>query len=511
MGQIFTHQDIKKNINDSFDVCVVGSGAGGAPLAKELAEFGLSVVLLEEGGYFETKDFQHTNTIDSLINLYRDGGGTFLTGKPNVLYVEGRCVGGSTTINGGMCWRTPEKILKRWRWERGLSDLTPEKMDFYFKRVEEIISVKPVLPESMNHDSLFLKKGADKLGYRVKENLRNHDVCVGTNQCLTGCPTGGKQPPLVTYIPAFLKAGGTLIANCRVKKINFRGDHAAGVSASIVDPRTKQTLQSVKIHSKITVVCGGAIQTPALLMRSGVPDKSRLLGQNLFVHPNTKLVGVFEDEIKAWQGVNQAYQITEYMNDGIIMAVNFVPPGIASMALPFYGIKFWETLKEVYNHCVFGAALIEDTSRGRVKCLPFDHVLPLYSLNQRDFELALRATALLAEIYFAAGAKRVYLPFSQLPVLYTVDEIRKIYQYNLKPIDMELLTVHIMGTCQMGADIESSVVDPFGQVHGVEGLFVADASVFPTSIGVNPQETIMALSTRTAFYIAENASKFLTK
>lgn len=507
---IYQSQDITKNIEESCDVCVVGSGAGGAVMAKELAEAGLSVILLEEGGYFQTPDFQSTDHFSNLMKLYRDGGVSALMGKPNILFGEGRCVGGSTTVNGGMCWRTPNKILKQWQWEKGLANLTPKKMEFFYERVEKIVSVNPVIPEARNQDSETLKRGAERLGYRIKANKRNNDHCVGTNFCITGCPTGGKRSPLLTYIPAFINAGGRLYCHTRVKKVRWNSGRVNGVVGNIVDPETKKKKHRIKIHAQLVVVCGGAIQSPALLKRSRIPNKSRLLGRNLFAHPNTKVIGVFDDPIKGWQGVNQAYQITEYIDEGIMMAVNFLPPGVFALALPFLGPKFLSTIRNIYNHSVVGAALVEDTSRGRIRNLPFDQALATYSMNQHDFHLALRATAILAEIYFAAGAKRVFLPFPQLPEIHTVDEIRKIFRLGIRPIDLELMTVHVMGTCQMGSDEHNSVVDSHGEVHGVKGLFVADASVMPTSIGVNPQETIMALSTRTAFYIAENASSYLS-
>jgi len=507
---IYKHSDITKNIDETCDVCVVGSGAGGAPAAKELAEAGLSVIMVEEGGYYITEDFQNTDLVDSMCKLFRDGGSSVVFGKPNIAIAEGRCVGGSTTVNGGMCWRTPEKILKRWQWEKGLTDLTPKKMDYFFNRVEDIISAKPIIPEARNEDSELLRRGAEKLGYRVRANIRAHRTCVGTNQCITGCPTGGKQSTLVSYIPAFIKAGGQLYANCRIKKVKIKGGRAAGVVGHIIDPDTKEKKFKVRIRAKVVIVAGGAIQTPSLLMRSRLPDTSQTLGRNLILHPNTKVVGVFDDPVYGWKGVNQGYQITEFFDEGIIFGVNFVPPGLMSLAIPSYGKEFLHAMKEIYNNCVVGAALIEDTSRGRVKNLPFDYALSTYTLNQQDFSKCLRACALMAEIYFAAGAKKVYLPLEQLHEIHTIDEIRKIYDYPFRPEDLELMTVHIMGTCQMGSDPKQSVINPFGESHHVKGLFVADASIFPTSIGVNPQETIMALSTRTALHIAENASAYLT-
>lgn len=505
---IYSHQNIEKNLEETCDVCVVGSGAGGAVVAKELAEVGLKVILVEEGGYYQTSDFREDEVLPKVAKLYRNGGTTSTWGKPPVNFTEGSCVGGSTTVNGGMCWRTPQKILKKWQWEYGLTDLTNRKLDPLFERVEEIISVKSILPESMNNDSKILRRGAEKLGYAIKENVRAHDHCVGMNQCVTGCPTGAKQSTLLSYIPRFLEAGGTLIANCRIKKVKHSGKRITGVFGHIHDPETKQKKHKVKIKAKVTVLSGGAIQTPLLLLKSGIKSKSKLTGENLILHPNIKVVGVFDEPVNAWQGVNQAYQVTEFLDEGILIAINFIAPSFMGHALPVYGDGFLSQLKDIYNHCITGAALIEDTTRGSVRPRRHDDVEIKYDLNETDFKLCLRAMAVLSEIYFAAGAKKVFLPIPHPQEIHTVDEIYKIFEQSLKPSDLELMTVHLMGTCQMGRDENSGVVNSFGEHYGTKGLFIADASVFPTSIGVNPQVTIMALATRTANHIAENMSRF---
>lgn len=501
---IHQFDDIKKNVTVSCDVCVVGSGAGGAVVAKELAEVGLKVVLIEEGGYYTTKDFAVDDTIGATAKLYRDGGATVIMGHPNIMYAEGRCVGGSTTINGGMCWRTPEKIMKRWQWERGLADFTPNKMDSYFSRVEGIIHAKAMIPEARNRDGELLRDGGMKLGYKVNANIRAQDKCVGANMCITGCPTGAKQATILNYIPMFLQSGGDLFCNCRVSRVVTKRGRAVGVEGRFIDPITKKAVRKLKVHSKIVVSSCGAVQTPSLLMRSRVRDERKLLGSNLIVHPNAKVLAVFNEEVKAWSGVNQGYQITEYFDEGILMAIQFVPPGIMALALPLEGQALLKTLHEEFNHLVLGGALIEDTGSGRIRNGPFGTVFPTYNLNERDFHQAIRAVALLSEVFFAAGARKCYLPFLNMTELRSVDDIPKIYQTAIKPHDLELMTVHLMGTAQMGSRPEYSVVNPYGEFHNVKGLFVADASVFPTSIGVNPQVTIMALATRTAAHIVEN-------
>lgn len=506
---IYTFKDIQKNLSISCDVCVVGSGAGGAVVAKELAEAGLKVVMLEEGGHYSTEDYLVDDTVQSAANLYRDGGASIIFGRPNILYTEGRCLGGSTTVNGGMCWRTPEKIMKRWQWERGMSDFTPKKMEPFFERVEKTVHVSSVIPAASNRDGELLQKGAQKLGYKVRANFRSANHCVGSNLCITGCPTGAKQSTLLSYVPLFLQQKGEVFCNCRVKKVITKRSRAVGVEAHVIDPVTKRTCFRLKVKSKIVVVACGAIQTPVLLKRSGLKDKKRLLGKNLLVHPNAKVLAVFNEEVRAWSGVNQSFQVTEFFDEGILMAVNFVPPGIMALALPLSGHQLFHTMKEEFSHLVVGGALIEDTGSGQVFSGPFGSVIPTYKLNQRDFKQAIRAVALLCEVFFAAGARKCYLPFSNFTELRSIDDIPKIYTANIRPIDLELMTVHIMGTAQMGSSEDHSVINTHGEFHNVQGLYVADASVFPTSIGVNPQITIMALATRTAAHIIENFRLYL--
>ncbi len=501
---IHGYKDITGNLSVTADVCVIGSGAGGAVVGKELAEAGLRVIMIEEGGHYDTKDYLADDPVRSFSRLYRDGGSTIIFGTPKVMLVEGRCVGGSTTINGGMCWRTPEKILKRWRWESGLSDMTMKNLDKYFTRVEKNIHAKSMIPEATNRESELFKLGAQRLGYRFNANVRAQDNCVGANLCITGCPTGAKQSTLSSYIPQFVSRGGELFTHCRVKKIVTKGKKVVGVDGVFVDPVTKEKKFKLKVRAPIVVVCGGAIQTPALLMKSGICDESGNLGKNLIVHPNAKVMAVFDERVTSWNGVNQGYQITEYFEEGILMAVNSASPGVIALAMPMSGTHMLDTLKNEFHNLALGGALIEDTGSGSVHVGPFDTVYSTYQLSNHDFHQAIRAVSLLTEVFFAAGAQKCYLPFAGMHEINSVDDIPKIFSHNFKPIDLELITVHIMGTARMGADAARSVVNPHGEFHNIEGLFVADASVFPTSIGVNPQVTIMALATKTAEYIAEN-------
>jgi len=488
------------------DVVVVGSGAGGGAIAAELAEGGRSVILLEEGGHYTSKDFGF-DPMTMVKKLYRNAGSAVILGTPNILFSEGRCVGGSTVINGGMSWRTPEKILQRWVWEDGLTDLSPAKLEPYFAQVEERISVGPQDPESVGEDAHLMAAGADKLGYRHIPAMRNHKHCAGSNNCGFGCPTDAKQSVLITYVPRLLASGGTLVSGCRVERVLTDGHRATGVVARFRHPETGARGPALTVRAKIVVLSCGAIQTPALLLKNRLANSSDQVGRNFLCHPNGKVVGLFDRDLYAWKGVIQGNQIREFLDEGIMITTTMVPPGLLAMSLPFAGARSYEVMRE-YNRMLVAGCLVEDTSAGRVSLDLFGQAKMRYDLSDRDHATLLRGVALTAEIMFAAGARRVLLPFDCLESVDSVDDIAKIWKQPIPKDMVECLTVHAMGTCRMGVDKRASVVDPWGESWDVPGLFVADASVFPGPIGVNPMVSIMALATRTGRRILDEEKRY---
>lgn len=476
------------------DLVVVGSGAGGGPFAAEAAEAGLSVVIMEEGGYFKTPDFT-TNAIDMVKKLYRNAGSTMAMGKPNINYMEGRCVGGSTVINAGISWRTPERILKQWRWEFGIEGIDPEAMEPCFERVEQRVNVAPQSELTYGGDAWVFKEGCEALDYRWLPVHRNQKHCVGTNNCIFGCPTGAKQSVLVTYIPRALAAGATLLADCRATKIRHDGQRATGVDGVFIDGEGREVAK-VRVQARHVVVSAGAVQTPVLLQRSKVPDPHKQIGRNLMFHPNSKVIGIFDRELEAWKGAVQGVQITEFMEEGLLFGTTFVPPALHAITLPFWGAEA-QAMMQHLNRMVTGAVLVEDTdSRGRVKAGFGGDAAVTYQLGEHDFYRLKKGIAILSEIYFAAGAREVQLPFHRLSKLSSPDEITRIFDPTFKPNELEVLTVHAMSTARMGADPRRSVTDGWGRVHGFSNLHISDASLFPGPIGVNPQITIMAIATR---------------
>jgi len=480
------------------DVVVVGSGAGGAVVAAELAEAGLDVVVLEEGSHHATEEFTPDSTA-MVRMLYRDGGAAFARGTPVVQFAEGRCVGGSTVVNGAMSWRTPERVLERWVRDERVEGASPAEMDRFFTRVERLISMAPQDPGSIGRDNELLREGAERMGWRVAENRRAQVHCAGCNVCTYGCPTGAKQSALVSYLPRAAHFGARIHADARVDRVQFERRRAVGVAGHVVGPDGSRG-SPFTVRARATFVCAGAIQTPALLARSGVRSSSGRLGRNLSLHPNARVVAFFDDDVLGFQGAHQAYQVREFENEGLIMAAVNLPPGILAASLPQFGRAMGETMRD-YDRIVTAGVLVEDTSTGRVRARGRG-VAVTYALNDRDAATIVRGIALLSEALFAAGARRILLPFEGIPDLIHPDDVRALRERPIPKASMELFTVHMMGTAAMGGDPSRHVCDSHGRVFGAEGLSVSDASLFPTPVGVNPMETIMALATR-------NAERFL--
>jgi choline dehydrogenase-like flavoprotein len=473
------------------DAVVVGSGAGGAVAACLLAETGLDVLMLEEGGLHRTESFS-TSVLDMMRALYRDFGSSMILGTPGIVFAEGRCVGGSTVINGGMCWRTPERILERWKREERLPDIGPQDMQPFFEEIEQELNPETQAPDTLGvHHRLFVD-GAGKLGWHPRDNLRNMRRCAGLNNCAFGCPTGAKQSMLVTYVPRGLRAGTRLVTDARVDRVLFEGRSAAGVRGRFLDADARPT-RPFTVHAPMTILAAGARHTPGILKRSRL--RARAIGRHLTVHPNAKVVGIFDQIINPWRGTHQAHQIHDFLDQGILIGYAVPPPGILAGALPGIGEEN-AAIMSLYNHMFPVGCLIEDTSTGTVVLGPDRQPQMLYSLSRRDTETTHEGVAKICELLFAAGAKRCLLPFADLGEIRAPDDVVTIRRRPPDPRGIELMTVHIMGSARMAHVPERGATDAFGRVFDVPGLYVADASLLPSPVGVNPQETIAALVAR---------------
>ena len=495
--------DIAGDLSLECGVVVVGSGAGGATVAAELAGNGVDVVMIEEGGYHPTDSFT-PDTGRALRTLYRDGGGGMAVGRPSVLYTEGRCVGGSTVVNGGMSWRTPAPVLERWARQERLAQFGEAELEPFFAEVEAALSVGPQDPETVGRDSQLFRAGARARGWDVVANRRNQLHCAGTNSCSTGCPTGAKRSMLLTSVPRALAAGARLFAGCRVDRILRHGGAASGVTGHVVRPGGRRGPR-LTVRARVVVVAGGAIQTPALLMRSGLRSASGQLGRNLSLHPNAVVTAFFDTDVTGWQGVHQAFQVREFAAEGLVLtATNLTPPMLAGI-LPAHGARLGE-LMAGYNRVVTAGPLVTDSGTGRIRNIPGLGPQIFYRLTDRVASRAVRGVALTAEALFAAGARRVLLPFDGAPEVRSQAELKRLLARPVPRHALQLFSVHLMGSARMSEDPRRGVVDSFGAFRGLPGLVLADASIFPGPTGLNPMETVIALAMRNARRLIEQVS-----
>ena len=483
------------------DVCIVGSGAGGAVVAAELAEAGLSVIVLEEGWPVTREDFREP-AMNRAARLYRDNGLTMTLGAPAISLPMGKVVGGTTVINSGTCFRPPERVLAGWRRASGLEAFEPDQMAPLFECVEQALNVTPVTDDILGRNGEILRRGAELLGVSHKPVARPVRGCHGSGECAFGCPLDAKQAMHLSYLPRAVAAGGRIYAGARAEAIMATNGRVVGVRAGLLDVRGVRRY-TLTVHARRIVLAAGAIYTPSLLLKNRLGSHSGQVGRNLHIHPGSGVTALFDEEITGWQGVMQSYAVDAGLDDGYLLLATFPPPGVgySAGALPGAGPALKERL-EAYKRMASAGIVVSDTGAGRVRNVGGRAIIT-YRLNGEDRRRLLAATALAARLYFAAGAREVYPGLPGLPVLQSVAEVEQITTGRWRANDFKLSAYHPMGTCRMGADPRASVTDGWGRVHGAPGLYVADASLMPGSTAVNPQIAIMALATRVAQGIME--------
>ena len=498
---------VTRPLVEEADAVIVGSGAGGAPMARRLARAGKNVLMVEEGGRFTVKDFNR-DSYDMTKKMYR-GMATMVTlGRPGIPLPLGKTYGGTTTINSGTCFRLPAKVSEHWRTEFGLVHLTDEYLQPFFDEVERTLHVEEVPWDTMSGGNQVFAEGMKKLGYHGGPLRRNQIKCRGAGVCALGCPNDAKRPMHLNYLPQAEEAGAQVWLHSKVDSILTVGGKAIGVSGLFQNEEGRAPVR-FSIRAKVVILAAGTIGTPHLLLRNRMANSSGHVGRHLRIHPSAKLVSFMDRDVKAWSGVPQAYYCDQFSDEGLMMEGFFIAPSLLAFSLPASGARLKHYMSEYNKMATFGV-MVSDTSEGRVRALPLNpDPIMTYELNRRDTESFVKGIKIAARIFFEAGAKKVLPPVFGVEEIRSPDEIDRLLDpARIQATDLELIAFHPMGTCRMAADPRMGVVDGNLECHDVRHLFVADGSIFPSSLGVNPQESIMAFSEMAAQRMLEAERRY---
>lgn len=467
---------------------VIGTGAGGGVAAAILAEAGVDTIVLEQGRWWHTED--HTDVVAGIVRMYMNAGMTSTLGRPPIPLPLGVAVGGTTIINSSTCFAPPREKVEAW------GGPSWEEVEPFVRNVERRINAHSVEEDILGGNWRVVKRGCDALGIEIRPLMHNVKECKGRGLCQFGCSEGAKQSTDITFIPSAVNAGAKLLTEHKV--LSLQGGNGRGFSVSGTCPEG-----AFEVRADVVVLAMGAMCTPAFLLKHRIANASGLVGRGLQIHPACRAAAIFDEIVDGHKGISQGSYIDKWAERGILLETIFTPPGPTLAPLPGAGHEY-KALASKYRNMSELGIMVEDTSSGSVSPGRFGAPFTAwYQLNEHDTANLHYGMARSAEIYFEAGATEVFTNCRPMPVLRTMDDVRRFEAIEVKAPDIQMMAFHPVGTCRMGANSGASVVDFSLESHDVKGLYVMDASVVPASLGVNPQVTIMTLAMRAATLLAE--------
>jgi len=508
-GRITQGKDITADVVETCDVCIIGSGAGGGVLAAGLVARGLDVVMLEAGGYHTRRDFNlHEETAFPMLYQAR---GTRATDDLAISILQGRSVGGGTTINWTTCFRTPDRILRHWAEHHGLEALTAATLDPHWEAMEARLNIHAWPEPLANANNRKLLDGCRKLGWEAAPLRRNVKGCANSGYCGMGCPVDGKQSQHVTSIPDAVDGGMRLYADVEVRRLEHDGKRIAAVHGVVMERgRDRDTAHAVTVKPKVVALCGGAINNPVLLLRSELNPNGRV-GLRTFLHPVVALAGIYEDEVAPYYGAPQSIGSHHFIDRGPDKMGYFLEaapmhPMLTASAAGVFGAELDELMRKLPNISGLLAlhvdGLLPGDEGGTVTVRPDGRPGIAYPVRPALVEAMRESHMSLARVHLAAGAKKVGTLHKRPLQIRSEADLATLEKAPYGAMEHAIFTAHQMGGCAMGSDVENSVVDVNHRHHTVGNLFVVDGSVLPTALGVNPSHTIYGLAHRARDLVA---------
>jgi len=509
--QVNRATDEDRRIDIDAEIAVVGLGAGGSMVFRDLAREGRDVVGLEMGAYLEADEMEQLED-RMLPQLYQESGAR-TTEDFGVTVLQGKGVGGSTVHNTNLCKRLPDAIREQWADRFGLEWALSERLRDDFDAVEDLLGVQRIPDERVNENNRVLERGLAATGWeggRLRHN-RDHVDCQQSGFCELGCPNSGKQHAAKVLVPEGLRSGGRIWTHARIDEITTNHGRATGLRGVAADPDDGDEGPPIRVRADELVLAASATGSAALIQQSPVPDPHGLAGTNLHMHPGATLIGLFDEPIRSWLGNPQSVDCTEFLEVGPgAEARAWIVPGAAhpagaAMFVPGFGASHGERMRE-YSAMASVIVMLHDHVGGRVRPADGEQLHLHYSLDAAEYRQLAQGLRGAGTLLLAGGASEVLVPTSPPRRATTTNELDALDASDLGALNPPLAAVHPMSTLWMGDDPAKSVVDPRGRHHQLDDLWVADGSLFPTSIGAPPQISIYTMGRRVARHIERSIS-----
>ncbi len=479
------------------EICIIGSGCGGGTAARVLAEAGHDVIVLEEGGDFPGERLTQRDSA-MYDQLYMDRGGR-ATHDLAISVLQGRVLGGGGVINASDVVPISEGVYRHWVRKFGLSDFSPEKMAPYARRALADLSATRIQEHQLNRANQLLRNGTEALGLRGEAMMTNRVGCAGLGTCLIGCPIDAKRNPRTVAIPKAVDAGARFYTRARAVRIDDAGHELKRVTVRSLDPRGYHERGSFEVRAKVVILAANAVATSQLLLRSGIGNTH--VGRHLSLQPQLPVTAIFDDEVRAFRGIPQAYAVTEFEREddehhglwGFRIEAIMGTPGMVGSLLPYAGPRGKEQMT-LYSRIAAALVLVPDEPTATVALTSSGRPEIVYEHLENHRARIREGAKVAARIYLAAGAKEVLVPTAPAVTVRSEAEVAKLDELTLRPASAPFLSAHQQGGVRFAPSARAGAADPDGQVYGTRGVYVFDSSGFPSSSSSHTMTPIMTVS-----------------